>query len=108
MVWHAYLLNPRAFLEDCIRYGKTYFWRTDFPWAQVNACIDNGSFEFSETQNAIQNFEFSTDHPWSNLDEDDVVEMRCPLCDGTHEIEWTDWDRADAWTTHLDSSQAKA
>ena len=35
MVWHAYMLNPRCFLEDCFRLGLMDFWMTGLPWALI-------------------------------------------------------------------------
>ena len=28
MVWHSHMLNPRAYLEDCLRNGQMHMWRT--------------------------------------------------------------------------------
>jgi hypothetical protein len=28
MVWHAYMLNPRTYLEDCVRLGRMDLWNT--------------------------------------------------------------------------------
>lgn len=97
MVWHAYQLNPRDFMEDCIRYGKNKFWRAGFPWKEVNACIDNETFEFRGSKEAIQNFESMTSHSWDSFGEDNTLQMRCPKCANTHTIPWTQWGRGDAW-----------
>lgn len=46
MVWHSHMLNPRAFLEDCIRYGKMHFWATEFPLAIINECLSQQNLEY--------------------------------------------------------------
>jgi len=99
MVWHAYQLNPRDFLEDCIRYGKLKFWRAGFPWAEVNACIDNETFEFTGSKDAIQNFEQMTGENWDSLGDDLLYQMRCPKCASTHAVPWTSWGKDSAWIT---------
>jgi hypothetical protein len=88
------------FLEDCIRYGKLDFWRTGFPWAEINACIDNETFEFIGSQEAIQNFETMTGQSWDSLSEDNIIEIRCPKCASTHAVPWTDWGKESAWITN--------
>ena len=46
MVWHAYMLNPRAYLEDCIRLGRMALWNTRMPWNAIAQCIDPSTFAF--------------------------------------------------------------
>lgn len=46
MVWHAYVLNPRAYLEDCIRLGRMDLWHTRMPWNAVAECVNASSFAF--------------------------------------------------------------
>ncbi|KAF3483895.1 uncharacterized protein GIQ15_03219 [Arthroderma uncinatum] len=47
MVWHAYMLNPRDVLEDCLRLGKMSFWTSGLPLDVINECIDNTTFEYT-------------------------------------------------------------
>ena len=61
MVWHAYLLNPRCFFEDCFRLGKMDFYATGLPWGAVDALIDPVTFEYTPSSQAQTNFETSTD-----------------------------------------------
>jgi len=35
MVWHAYMLNPRDFWQDCFRFGQVTSWKTALPWSQI-------------------------------------------------------------------------
>jgi hypothetical protein len=46
MVWHAYMLNPRAYLEDCVRLGRMALWHTKMPWDAIAKCIDPSTFVF--------------------------------------------------------------
>ncbi|KAI7318221.1 hypothetical protein KC315_g10135 [Hortaea werneckii] len=46
MVWHAYMLNPRAYLEDCLRNGRVRLWQTRFPWKAVDQRIDRETFAY--------------------------------------------------------------
>ena len=82
MVWHAYQLNPRNFLEDCLRYGKMRFWKTGLPWAAVNSCIDNDTFEFNPGLVAVTNFETGTGYSWACMDESATTQVKCPVCKG--------------------------
>ena len=56
MVWHAYMLNPRAYLEDCIRSGRRNLWNTRFPWSAITQCIDSYTFVFRPGAEAEANF----------------------------------------------------
>ncbi|MCJ1343084.1 hypothetical protein MMC31_001275 [Peltigera leucophlebia] len=49
IVWHSYLLNPRDFLEDCLRYQKTNFWRIGLPLPTIDSCID-GEYSANEIE----------------------------------------------------------
>lgn len=40
MVFHAHMLNPRAFLEDSMRHGMGTIWTAGMPWKLVNDSID--------------------------------------------------------------------
>ncbi|SLM39581.1 Protein of unknown function DUF1399 [Lasallia pustulata] len=80
MVWHAYMLNPRNFFEDCIRYGKMHFWVTGMPWEVVDACIDNKSFDYAPSAAARQRFEQSTGLAWDSLHDPPYHTMQCPKC----------------------------
>ena len=97
MVWHAYQLNPRDFLEDCTRYGVMKFWQTGLPWATVNACIDNDTFEFVTSSTAIQAFEAKTGNAWNSLDDPPTISLDCPQCRRKNSVKLTRWDLQFAW-----------
>ena len=98
MVWHAYQLNPRDFLEDCLRYGKMRFWRTGLPWKVINSCIDNDTFEFNPPTEAVQYFERRTKHSFNSLQDPYLVRIQCPMCNEDHSFPWTTWNSKAAWT----------
>ena len=97
MVWHAHQLNPRNYLEDCLRYGKMQFWRTGLPWAAIDSCINNITFEFQVGADARQNFESGTGCSWHSLDDELRGRLDCPLCSKRHTFLWTGWNTKAAW-----------
>ncbi|KAL1880934.1 hypothetical protein Plec18167_003469 [Paecilomyces lecythidis] len=89
MVWHAHMLNPRAFLEDCIRNAKMGFWATGFPWGVINNCIDNNSFNYEPGDIAKKDFEEKTGLSWDNLDDPPNRSLPCPSCQRSVSVPWT-------------------
>lgn len=89
MVWHAYALNPRSFLEDCIRNAKMSVWATGFPWDVINECIDNRNFDFEPGEAARVNFEEKTGLHWDNLDDPPNRLVPCPSCQMAVSVPWT-------------------
>jgi hypothetical protein len=90
MVWHAYLLNPRCFLEDCLRWGKMDWYATGLPWVAIDACIDNVTFEYNPPVHAQETFRSATQHTWSLLDGAPTKQYRCPGCRKINEFQWTE------------------
>lgn len=62
MIWHAYMLNPRAYLEDCIRLGRMALWNTRMPWNAIAECIDSSTFAFEAGALAEVSFTRLTGH----------------------------------------------
>src|ERR1700749_2648846 len=89
MVWHAYMLNPRAFAEDCLRLGKMDFWAQGMPWEAVNAVIHPDTFEYNPPPTAIKTFEGMTGRKWDNLAEPDTKNLICPKCRAINEVPWS-------------------
>ena len=98
MVWHSYMLNPRDFLEDCIRYQKLNFWNGGLPWALINSCIDNNSFEYSTGDEARHVFESKTGYAWDSLDDSPNLDMECPSCSRPVSVPWTTCTADSTWT----------
>ena len=89
MVWHAYMLNPRAYLEDCLRLGHMALWHTDMPWKTVAACIDSETFAYRPDQEAETLFTSSIPIPWDNLGSIDKT-INCPGCNALNPVPWTE------------------
>jgi hypothetical protein len=87
MVWHSYMLNPRIYLEDSVRYTKQTLWRTSFPWELIYKTIDNESFEY-RPEITVQ-FQQTTGRPWDALQDDSLAEFKCPECIKVNKISWT-------------------
>ena len=62
MVWHAYMLNPRAYLEDCVRLGRMALWHMRMPWNAVAECINPSTFAFEAGAVAEGSFTRLTGH----------------------------------------------
>ncbi|CAH2353604.1 hypothetical protein CLIB1423_11S03510 [[Candida] railenensis] len=46
LVWHAFLLNPKSFYDNCIRNGLQDFALTSFPLDKIAGAIDWDTFEY--------------------------------------------------------------
>ncbi|KAJ5090141.1 hypothetical protein N7532_008825 [Penicillium argentinense] len=90
MVWHAYMLNPRAFLEDCLRQSKMSVWATGMPWEAVNASIDDETFDFYPGKESKINFETQTGLHWNNLADSPTKSLLCSNCKHEISIIWTE------------------
>lgn len=86
MVWHAYMLNPRTYLEDCVRYTKQTLWRTTLPWDLIYASIDE-NFEYRRQD--TRHFEQTTGRPWNPLSYESLASVKCPRCCGMNGAAWT-------------------
>ncbi|KAK4501518.1 hypothetical protein PRZ48_007327 [Zasmidium cellare] len=89
MVWHAYMLNPRAYLEDCLRYGRMPLWHTPMPWKTAADCINSETFAYEPEAGAEQSFTSLTGLPWDNLADKNSKQVRCPGCRKVSFVAWT-------------------
>ncbi|CAG7984985.1 unnamed protein product [Penicillium nalgiovense] len=89
MVWHAHCLNPRNFLEDCIRYGKISTWVTGFPWEVIDRCINNHTMEYAVSEKGQRLFEQKLDIKWDNLHDLPTKQVNCPCCGRVNDVPWT-------------------
>ncbi|KAJ5723952.1 hypothetical protein N7488_001987 [Penicillium malachiteum] len=90
MVWHSHMLNPRDYLEDCIRYGKISTWRTGFPFEIVNACIDDKTLEYAPDNASKEFFENKIKLQWDNLHDPPHKDLECPRCKHITPVPWTE------------------
>ena len=97
MVYHAFMLNPRTFLADCIRHGKMGLWAAGMPWQAVASAIDNTTFKYSPDKACRDNFERLSRRSWDNLDEPPYIPLKCPHCSSPIRAPWTTIDSASAW-----------
>ncbi|KAK8064018.1 hypothetical protein PG996_008670 [Apiospora saccharicola] len=88
MVWHAHMLNPRDYLEDCMRTGLKDLWNAGMPWNLVNEAIDT-SFNYKPSDDSIEAWESLTGRRWNNVDDSITKALKCPSCNTVHEIPWT-------------------
>jgi hypothetical protein len=92
MVWHAYMLNPRTYLEDCMRFSKRDLWNTPFPWWSLFDMIDSGTFIYEPPAAVIQSYETWTGDSWNPNYDDDAdatTTIDCPRCFKRLEVRWT-------------------
>lgn len=88
MVWHSFMLNPRSYLEDCLRFGLKNLWTTGMPWQTVNAAIST-SFSYEVPQEAKESWLSMTGRTWDNLEDEVNEKMKCPKCANMVTIPWT-------------------
>jgi hypothetical protein len=88
MVWHAFMLNPRNYLEDCIRFGLIDFWATGMPWQAVDAAIDI-KFNYEVPEEGKTTFVAKTGHNWNNAEDSLTKTLFCPRCTQQLDIPWT-------------------
>lgn len=88
MVFHSHMLNPRAFLEDCMRYQARTLWRNGIPWGEVNEAID-ANFNYDVPDDGKAAWVAHTGCAWNNTDDPIVKERECPSCKKNVEIPWT-------------------
>lgn len=88
MVWHAHMLNPRAFLEDCMRFGMAPMWTAGMPWRLVSTAIDTG-FNYRPGDDSVQAWENTTGRPWDNAEDSLTKDIKCPACNASYNVLWT-------------------
>jgi hypothetical protein len=101
MVWHAFMLNPRNYLEDCMRWGFRHTLYAGMPWRAINSSIDD-HFRYEISQTARDRWVSMTGRAWDNLDDPAIKIIKCPRCASPINIPWTtaaqpeeprqDWD----------------
>ncbi|KAJ5240596.1 uncharacterized protein N7469_002187 [Penicillium citrinum] len=90
MVWHSFMLNPRAFLEDCLRHRKMRFWATGLPWNIIIQSLNSSTYQFDPGEQARVNFEKMCGRPWNNLSESPMKSLLCLKCNEKLAAPWTE------------------
>ncbi|KAJ6442492.1 dihydrodipicolinate synthetase [Purpureocillium lavendulum] len=88
MVFHSHMLNPRAFLEDCMRHGMGTVWTAGMPWRLVSDAIDT-RFNYTVTDDAKARWTQTTNRPWANQGDATHKPLRCAFCKHTISVPWT-------------------
>ena len=88
MVWHTFMLNPRDYFQDCVRFNLRNTWATGIPWAAVNEAID-ADFNYDIPEAGKIAFTNSTGRQWDNTEEGPLKFVECPKCDSQNEVSWT-------------------
>lgn len=108
MVWHAFMLNPRCYLEDCYRQDMMSLWNGGMPWSAVNASIDASTGRYDPGEAAVQDFTAVFPINWSNIDDPDIKSFQCPkaACRNTCTAPWTTLSRTDLlnWASYANAS----
>ncbi|KAI4728109.1 hypothetical protein E4T49_04006 [Aureobasidium sp. EXF-10728] len=94
MVWHSYMLNPRAYLEDCAREGRMRLWHTSFPLQAVAEHIDTSDYHYEVAKQTITSFGEQTGLDWDNLDGPDHANIECHFCLAQNTAPWTTYEEA--------------
>ncbi|KAM3458239.1 hypothetical protein NHJ6243_007461 [Beauveria neobassiana] len=99
MVMHTHMLNPRAFLEDCMRYGLNSFWATGLPWKLINDAIgDDFAYNVSADTQAI--WVAQSGCSWLNQDDPLTKTLKCPYCPARYEAPWTTCGKDDSGNSY--------
>lgn len=101
MVWHSYLLNPRAYYEDSVRMGTTYSANLraiqEMPLSLVSSLIDSQSLEAlppsSERQRFFEETTYLTFSVPLITEMSDTMTLDCPICkQKNHLVKWIAMD----------------
>lgn len=89
MVWHAHMLNPRSYAEDCMRRGLRRMWRAGIPWHLINSAIDT-KFSYRAPSGCPTNWANRTKRAWDNTEESLSKTLPpCPKCGRQNVVPWT-------------------
>ena len=108
MVWHSFMLNPRAYLEDCAMKGMMRLWHNGMPWSAIDACTDLVTGYYNPGDNARQAWEASTGLAWINSLDPAEIEIACPYCmenSGHRNMIVVPWTTYDIRTARLDAGK---
>jgi len=82
------MLNPRDFLEDCIRNGLNSLWTSGMPWPLVHEAIDT-DFNYNVSDDTKARWVAQTGRSWENTDDPLIKELKCPACRASLSVPWT-------------------
>ncbi|OAQ95680.1 hypothetical protein LLEC1_06171, partial [Akanthomyces lecanii] len=99
MVMHTHMLNPRAFLEDTMRYGLNAFWATGMPWELINRAIAD-DFSYNASSDTQAAWVAKTGRNWQNQDDSLTKTLKCPYCPVRYEAPWTTCGKDDSGSSY--------
>ncbi|KAK6457494.1 uncharacterized protein RJT20DRAFT_114352 [Scheffersomyces xylosifermentans] len=91
MVWHAFLLNPSSFYDNCVRNDILSFATFPLPLKKISESINDVTFEYSPSKELIDGY-LDVIRPISNEPNDSMydfesfsmfeglVSIACPIC----------------------------
>lgn len=82
------MLNPRAYLEDCVLHGLNGLWMSGMPWELVNNAIDN-DFNYNVSPECKSAWENIIGRKWDNTEDPMAKTLKCPSCSKAHQVPWT-------------------
>ncbi|EGX94974.1 hypothetical protein CCM_03246 [Cordyceps militaris CM01] len=88
MVMHTHMLNPRAFLEDTMRYGLNKLWATGLPWELINKAIAD-DFTYRAADDTQAAWVAKSQRNWHNQDDSQTKSLQCPYCRTWYQAPWT-------------------
>ncbi|KAH6897304.1 hypothetical protein B0T10DRAFT_535886 [Thelonectria olida] len=91
LIFHTHMLNPRAFLEDALRYGASQLWTAGMPWDRINKAID-GHFNYHVSEENKARWFARTGCRWDNTDDTLTKTLSCPSCKQRSNVAWTTCD----------------
>ncbi|KAI5785788.1 hypothetical protein EDC01DRAFT_188398 [Geopyxis carbonaria] len=103
MIWHAYLLNPRRYIDDCTRQNATHMLALPFPWESLAPLLDLDTLTYrlpaaaaawwtsltagAEPVDLLAQLAAGTRAP--------EIPVSCPACSATHRVHVATWGAAD-------------
>ncbi|KAH7316647.1 hypothetical protein B0I35DRAFT_451594 [Stachybotrys elegans] len=88
LVWHANLLNPRLYLEDCLKQGFGSLWASGLPWKLIDNAIGS-DYLYSVDDACKEHWTSRTGHPWENSADSMEKQLACIACGDAISIPWT-------------------
>ncbi|KAI2638591.1 hypothetical protein GGS21DRAFT_509045 [Xylaria nigripes] len=89
LVWHAHMLNPRDYTEDCMRQGLRDLWHAGIPWRLVSEAIDT-NFNYIVSSDCISTWEKTIRRKWDNIDDPFIkILPPCPDCNTKNVVTWS-------------------
>lgn len=90
LVWHSHMLNPKDYLEDCLRSGLRGLWTSGMPWKLVNRAIDS-QFTYTVDVACMAAWESLTGRKWARVVDAPCKSVKCPSCFELEQVLWTTW-----------------